>query len=310
MNEKRGRIMLIVAMSLFGTVGIFVKQVDLPPQEIVFYRVTFGLAAILLFFALTRRRLDFSYLKKKTDASAQSNPVKNRICIIVGGVCLAGGWLFLFNSYNYTTVAIGTLVNYIEPCLIMIAGVLIFREKVTKLRVIFFSLSTVGLVLVVLGGGTGGVSPNIFLGVCSGLTSAVFYAVNVIAIKQVKGGGGFENTVGQLAVAFIVLLIYNLFTCGIDITGLPAKQIICLVIIGMFHTGIVYSAYITSFAYVKAQEIAVVSYLDPFVSVLSSAFVLREPINGIEWIGAAMVIGFMILGELKGGAPEDAEDRA
>ena len=36
MNEKRGRIMLIVAMSLFGTVGIFVKQVDLPPLEIVF----------------------------------------------------------------------------------------------------------------------------------------------------------------------------------------------------------------------------------------------------------------------------------
>lgn len=308
MDEKRAKIMLIVAMSLFGTVGIFVKQVDLPPQEIVFYRVTFGLIALLLFFAVTRRRFDFSFLNKSDDAGTPYDPVKNRIFILIGGISLAGGWLFLFNSYNYTTVAIGTLVNYIEPCIIMVAGVIIFREKVTKLRVLFFSLSTLGLVLVVLGGGSGGVSPNIFLGVASGLTSAVFYAANVIAIKQVKGGGGFETTIGQLAVAFVVLLIYNSFTCGIDITGLPAKQIICLVIIGMFHTGIVYSAYITSLPYVKAQEIAVVSYLDPFFSVLSSAFILSEPINLTEWIGAAMVIGFMVLGELKGGSPENEQD--
>ena len=42
MKETKARIIMILSMTAFGTIGIFVRQIDLPPQEIVLFRVLFG----------------------------------------------------------------------------------------------------------------------------------------------------------------------------------------------------------------------------------------------------------------------------
>jgi Predicted permeases len=312
MKETKARIIMILSMTAFGTIGIFVRQIDLPPQEIVLFRVLFGLSSIILFYILSHRKFDYSFLTVNVSEGASADEIihargerkRNIIFILLSGIGLAGGWLFFFTSYNYTTVAIATLCNYFEPCIVMVASIFLFKEKVTTTRIVCFLFSTAGLVLVVLGGGTGGGSPNITLGVVFGLLSAAFYSMTVICTKQVRGVDGLEMTVCQLIVALCIISVYTLSSCGIDITGLPPKSIICLVAIGVIHTGIVYSAYIVSMVYLKTQEVAVLAYLDPSVSVLSSVFVLKEPINFLASIGAVMVIGFMVLNELKSGPPK------
>jgi RarD protein len=305
---------MILSMTAFGTIGIFVRQIDLPPQEIVLFRVIFGLSAIILFYLLTHRKFDLSFLKVNVSNEASAEEIiqarserrNNIIFIILSGIGLAGGWLFFFTSYTYTTVAIATLCNYFEPCIVMVASIFLFREKVTTTRIVCFLLSTAGLVLVVLGGGTGGGSSNITLGVVFGLLSAVFYSLTVICTKRVHGVDGLEMTVCQLITALCIIAVYTFATCGVDITGLPPKSIFCLVAIGVIHTGIVYSAYIVSMVYLRTQEVAVLAYLDPSVSVLSSVFVLKEPINLLASLGAIMVIGFMVLNELKS-SPKTSE---
>ena len=320
MKEKKARLIMVISMTVFGTIGIFVRQIDLPPQEIVLFRVLFGLAAILLFFIFTKRKFDTSFLRVETyvenmhaehagagqDVYRAAKRERNMTILytVMAGAGLAGGWLCFFTSYTYTTVAIATLCNYFEPCLVMIASIFLFKEKVTGSRMICFLLSTVGLVLVVLGGGSASGSPDLFLGVVFGLMSAVFYSCTVICTKQVRGVDGLEMTICQLIVAGAVLLPYTLFTCGIHLGQLPLKGILCLVIIGVVHTGIIYSTYITSMGPLKAQEVAVLAYLDPTFSVLSSVFVLREPINLLEIVGAIMILGFMVLNELKAGPPK------
>ncbi len=341
MKEKKARLIMVISMTVFGTIGIFVRQIDLPPQEIVLFRVLFGLAAILLFFIFTKRKFDTSFLKVETyvgnrradpdraetdpdraDADTDSADADLNVAvhdvyraakrernmtilyIVMAGAGLAGGWLCFFTSYTYTTVAIATLCNYFEPCIVMIASIFLFKEKVTGSRLICFLLSTVGLVLVVLGGGSASGSPDLFRGVVFGLMSAVFYSFTVICTKQVRSVSGLEMTICQLIVTGSILLPYTLFTCGIHLGQLPLKGILCLVIIGVVHTGIIYSTYITSMGPLKTQEVAVLAYLDPTFSVLSSVFILREPINLLEIVGAVMILGFMVLNELKAGPPK------
>ena len=65
------------------------------------------------------------------------------------------------------------------------------------------------------------------------------------------------------------------------------------------HTGIAYVLYFGSIAHVPAQTAALLSYLDPVVAVLLSLLVLKEPMSVPAMIGAALVIGAMIISELK-----------
>jgi len=58
MKETKARIIMILSMTAFGTIGIFVRQIDLPPQEIVLFRVLFGLSSIILFYILSHRKFE------------------------------------------------------------------------------------------------------------------------------------------------------------------------------------------------------------------------------------------------------------
>ena len=49
----------------------------------------------------------------------------------------------------------------------------------------------------------------------------------------------------------------------------------------------------------KAQSIAMLSYIDPVTALLLSALVLREPLHPTGIIGAVMIIGSAIISELQ-----------
>ena len=75
--------------------------------------------------------------------------------------------------------------------------------------------------------------------------------------------------------------------------------IFMLLLVGILHTGITYYLYFGSMGHLKAQTVAITSYLDPVVAILLSIFVLGEGMNVIGIVGAVLILGSALFSELE-----------
>ena len=73
-----------------------------------------------------------------------------------------------------------------------------------------------------------------------------------------------------------------------------------LLLVGILHTGVTYLLYFGSMGHLKAQTVAIISYIDPVVAVLISIFVLGEGMNVIGVVGAVLILGAALASELEG----------
>jgi drug/metabolite transporter (DMT)-like permease len=70
-----------------------------------------------------------------------------------------------------------------------------------------------------------------------------------------------------------------------------------VVIVGIVHTGFAYVLYFGSMDGLKAQSIAMLSYIDPVTALLLSALVLREPLTAAGAAGAIMILLSAVISE-------------
>jgi drug/metabolite transporter (DMT)-like permease len=73
---------------------------------------------------------------------------------------------------------------------------------------------------------------------------------------------------------------------------------IMLAVVGIVHTGLAYALYFGGIQDVNAQTAAILSYLDPVLSILLSALILRERLDVFSVIGAVLILGSALYSEL------------
>ena len=284
-HNVSSRLMLILAMAVFGTLAPLVRNIGVRSAELSLFRALLAATMIGLFLLITKRRLHLKSLKKEL------------ILLICSGACMAVNWILLFEAYKYTTVAIATLSYYFAPVLVTVASSLLFREKLTKKQIFCFLMSTLGIVIVTgitdLGSGS-----NNAMGILFGLGAAVLYACCILLNKFIKGVGGIERTFLQFLAAIAVMIPYVLLPGGISLEEMDGIGWLCLLVVGLVHTGITYCLYFTAVEHIPGQEVAILSYIDPLVAVIVGVLVLGEPLTLPQLIGGAMILGFTLLNEL------------
>ena len=77
-----------------------------------------------------------------------------------------------------------------------------------------------------------------------------------------------------------------------------------LLVVGVVHTGLAYLMYFGSIEQLRAQSVAIQSYIDPVSALLFSAAFLGEALTVPAQIGAVMIIGSAIISEKAGSKPE------
>lgn len=279
------RLMLVASMTIFGTLGLFVRNISVSSGELALYRAV--LAALLLtgFFVLSKQHIPLSKVKKEIPL------------LLASGVAMGINWILLFQAYKYTTVSAATLSYYFAPVIVTVVCPFLFREKLTMKQIICFIMSTVGLVLIIGIGDVHGDS-NI-IGILFGLGAAIFYATVILLNKFIKKVEGIHRTFLQFIAAIITLTPYVLCTSGITLGSLNNIGWINLLIVGLVHTGITYCMYFSSLKELPGQKVAILSYIDPLVAVLISVTVLGETMTMSQVIGGMLILGFTLWNELK-----------
>lgn len=277
--------MLITAMTVFGTIGLFVRGIGLSSGEIALYRAILASLLLLGYILIAKQKIPFREIKKEA------------LLLFISGAAMGFNWILLFESYKYTTVSIATLSYYFAPVIVTVTCPILFKEKVGVKQWICFAISTLGIILITGFGDTTSHGSHL-IGIILGLGAACLYATVVMLNKYIKKAKDVHRTFLQFIAATTVLIPYVAFTGGTNILSLDAKGWIFLLIVGLVHTGITYCLYFASIKDLTGQQTAILSYIDPLVAVLLSVFVLREKITLWQIAGGALILGFTLWNEL------------
>ena len=110
-----------------------------------------------------------------------------------------------------------------------------------------------------------------------------------------------ESLISALPVTVIVYLLSFTPLLDVSVGELITFTIgAVLLVVGIVHTGIAYALYFGSMDGLKAQTIALFSYIDPVVAILLSAALLHEDIGLWGALGAVLILGSTLVSELWG----------
>jgi RarD protein len=285
----RSKLMNLSAMLIFGTIAIFVRNIELTSKEIAVLRGVIGSIFLLGVMLFSKEKTSFSVIKK------------NLPILVLSGLGVGANWIFLFEAYKYTTVSIATLSYYCAPIFVTIMAPIILKEKISLIKFLCVCTAMIGMLCIVgTNKGSIGEGYNHFLGIIYGLTAAVGYASVILMNKFIKGLKGVETTVTQLVFASILLLPYVMVTSGFDFSKMTGISWWYMIFLGVVHTGFAYALYFSSLKELKGQTIAVLSYIDPITAVLISALFLGEQLTMFQIIGGVLILGSTFISETQG----------
>ena len=282
---------MVAAMCIFGTIGIFVRHIPLPSSVVALVRGCVGTGFLLLLLGVRGQRLCW----------AEIRPNLARLCL--SGAMIGFNWILLFEAYRYTTVAVATLCYYLAPIFVILAAPFFLGERLNGKKVVCVLTALLGMVIV-SGVGTDGLpGRGEGKGILLGVAAAGLYAAVVLLNQTIGPMGAYDKTIVQLGTAAVVLLPYTLITQWGTPMPVTWGTVALLVVVGVLNTGIAYALYFGSMGELKAQTVAIFSYIDPVVAILLSALLLREPLGLSGGVGAVLILGAALASQL-GEKPE------
>ena len=289
-ENKKAMLGVIATMLIFGTIGIFREYTPLPSGLLSMARGLIGAAFLFLVMMITRVKVNGEAVKK------------NFLLLFLSGVMIGVNWILLFEAYKYTTVPIATLSYYMAPIFVILGASVVLKEKLTPLKVVCALVAFIGIVLVAFGSDAGGESAdgkNHLLGILLGVGAAALYAGDILVNKVIDGVGAEERTLVQLATAGAVCIPYTFLAEDIGNVEFTTTSVILLIVMGVLHTGIAYTIYFGSMKQLRAQTVALLSYIDPVASVILAVWLIPGSVlTAFGWVGAVLVLGAAVVSEL------------
>lgn len=277
---------LIFSVSVFGTIGIFVRWIGLPSSVIALVRGAVGAAFLLLLARFRHAPIDRAALRRRWQL------------LLLSAAMMSFNWITLFEAYRYTTVATATLCYYMAPIFVTLISPVLLKERLTARKLLCVFLALAGMVFVSGVPQSGLPGPSEAKGILLALCSAALYAGVILINKYLAGVPAYDRTLLQLACAAAVMIPYILLTEDLSAMSVTPLGAVLLLIVAVFHTGWCYALYFGSMTVLSAQTVALFSYIDPIVAILLSALLLREPLGWSGILGAALVLGSTLVSEL------------
>jgi drug/metabolite transporter (DMT)-like permease len=274
-SELSGRLEMIAAMGLSGTIGFFVVESGQSPWNVVFFRCLFG-ALSLLAYCWAKGLLHPWPFSARTLALA-----------LLSGAAIVLNWVLLFSSYGHASISIATVVYNTQPFFLILLGFVLFGERPTADALGFIGLAFVGLVLVAgidAGSFTG--AGGYLTGLVQALAAAFLYAVASVIVKRLKG-----------LPPHLIALVQAILGAGMllplaDFSSLPAGAAGwgCLVTLGVVHTCIMYIFLYAALQKLPTPVIAVLSFTYPAVAILVDYLAYGRDLSLNQWSGIGLIL--------------------
>ena len=287
MSKIGNKTIFIIAMLIFGSIGVFVREIPISSLHIAFMRSFIG--TFVMFFI-------YFFSKKKIDRASIWG---NKSSLFFGGAFLGINWILLFEAYKNTTITSATLAYYMAPIMFILLSAVIFKIKLTAVRIVTILLAFLGLAVLQVND-LSSMDHMDGTGIMYGLAAAFFYALVIIFNRRMKNISGMDRTFMELLLSLLVLSLYMGVTGEFNEFYIPVESLPFVLVLGIVHTGLAYYLYFSTVDKLDSQHVALLSYTDPLSAIIFSVVLLGEAFYLNMAMGALLILGSSILFDLMG----------
>lgn len=271
---------------IWSSLGIFVRKIDLPNTGIIFYPAVIAGSIQLLALLVTGQ------INNKV---RKDNSLKDVfLLILVPVVFIANTFLFFF-AFKNTTIANAVLTHYTAPIFVALLAPLFLKEKIFRTAWLAILISSAGLWFILgapVSSDIVSFSDSERQGIIAGVLSGLAYASLILIIRAIarKYSTLFIICVQNCLVALMLIP----FIIGIPLT---LQTLPYILILGIVHSTIAPFLYVQGFHSVKANEAAILGYLEPVGAILLALIFLHEMPAGKVLLGGVFIVvsGIIVL---------------
>ncbi|MBM7517883.1 DMT family transporter [Nocardioides nitrophenolicus] len=280
-----GALYCLLSAAGFGLMAVFAKSAyDEGVSVPALLLVRFALAAVLL-LAIAASRGALRGLTRRA--------VLVGLAMGVFGYAVQAS--FYFSALQHLDASLVALVFYVYPVTVMVASIAVGRERASVRRVAALLVALGGIGLVLAGAATGQFDT---VGVLLSLGAAATYTGYIVVGDRVTAG------TPPVALAALVCTGATGALLAVDgVRGLPDLGfgaagwgwLAALVLISTVASVLLFFA---GLAKVGPSTAAILSILEPVVTVLSAAAVFGETLTAPQWGGGLLVLAAVVLVQL------------
>lgn len=280
---------VVLAGCLWGMISLFVRplsEAGASPLAICVLRLATATPLLFLFL--------FLYDKTKLKIRLRDIP------LFIGTGIVS---MVLFNvCYFYTMTrgeaSVAVVLLYTSPAFILLIGALLFRERITAVRIAALILMSGGLVLVTkVTEQTGAITPILLAtGLCSGFFYALYTVFARVALTRYE-------TLTVTAYTFLFAFAGSVGALLCMGESLPAifigadalRRFAESIGIGVLCTALPYALYTKGLTMMESGKAAILAAVEPMVGAVIGMTVFGEPCDAAKLCGIGLILGAILL---------------
>lgn len=276
-GARSGVALVLCSAVGYGAMSVLAKVAYAAGANVATVLATrFALAAVCLWsWLFLRRRL-------------RPLPPRTVAALAAMGACFVGNSV---GALEHIPAATAALLLYTYPALVALQAAALRWEPLSRRILLALALALLGSALT-LGVGRGPLSPR---GVALALASAAIYSVYVVAGSRVMGGvpPALASAIVITSAGLIVgawTILTGQFRPGVAPVGWAA-----IVIIAFGSTVVAIQAFLAGVERIGAARAAILSTVEPVVTVLLAALILAEPLTAPQGLGGLSILAAALL---------------
>jgi drug/metabolite transporter (DMT)-like permease len=286
--KNRGIVLIICSAIGYGLLPVFTRIAynnNTNLYEMLFLRFT---VAIILFSI-------YLLISGKAKELRVTRSVIFR-CALLGGVLFAFTSFTVFGAVLYLPPSMAEILYFTYPAVVMIFSIVLYKESLNTKKVICLVMILVGIMLIV---NVKGMKIS-FIGVILALSSSLIYSIYVLYIKNAE----IQRTDG-LIVSFYVMIFADFTYFIFGIFGgsfhfrLTFLGYIVIAAMAIFSTLVSLITFVYGSKYLKASEIAIVATLEPVITLIADALILKQRISFKMLSGIILILASIFILSLK-----------
>ena len=288
-NKNIGAVQVFTAGAVWGTIGIFITQLNRCGSDSMttsFFRVLFAFF-IMAVITVLRSGLRSFIVDGKTLLS----------CALLGIICHGIYNVFYSIAVVRTGVTISAVLLNIAPVFTALTSLIMFAEKLTPAKLFAIAVNILGCILAVTGGdiSLNGLS---FTGILFGIGAGFCYSLTAI-IGKIAGGKADAFVISTYSYLFAALfLLLSLKPMGADIS-VSREILIWSFLFALIPTSIAYIIYYKGVQKItESSKVPVYASAETIVAAVLGVLLLHEQIGVINILGILMVIASILWASL------------
>ena len=282
---------VVIGAALWGIIGLFTRPLygsGLSPLQITFARCLITLIALTVVILVLDRKL------LKIDL------YDIWMFIGTGLFSIVFFNIMYFTSQQLISLSTASVLLYTAPCFVMIMSIILFKEKLTRNKLLALVIAFIGCAFTT-GLGFGDMNIGFLYGILAGFGYALYSIFGKYALKKY----------GLLTILFYTFLIASI--CMIPFADVPYvissfgdTDVLLLALgLGLLSTVLPYYFYTIGLKGMDAGKASIIAFVEPMVATVVS-IIIGDEFGWMNVLGIALILGSVIL--LNIGTKESVQD--